>query len=132
MAAKPRALIVDDEQANLDLLTHILESSDMETISARDGVEAMKKLKEFSTVDVILLDWMMPNMDGIQMLKALKADPSYCEIPVIMQTAVGSPKKVQEAMEAGAHTYLVKPYDDTAIIKAIRDAQSHSKRKAQW
>jgi len=129
---RPKVLIVDDEDFNLDLLAHILESAQFEPIRAKDGLEALQRLEEFGAFEAILLDWMMPNMDGMQLLRKLKEDARYCEIPVIMQTAAGSPQKVREAMDAGAHTYLVKPYAEEAIVNAVKEAQHYTKRKAQW
>lgn len=127
---KKKVLIVDDEVLNLDLLAHILDEFD--TVRAHDGKEALEKLEEFSAFEAILLDWMMPRMDGMELLRALKADERFCEIPVIMQTAAGNPEKVKQAMEAGAHSYLVKPYAEEAIVKSVKEAQHYTKRKAQW
>lgn len=132
MVGKGVVLIVDDERLNLDMLDTILKEAEFESIQACDGIDALEKLSKHSPFDVIILDWMMPNMDGIQLLKKLKTDERYCEIPVIMQTALGNPQKVHEAREAGAFSYLVKPYTEEAILNAVKEAQHYTKRKQQW
>ena len=120
--SKLNLLIVDDERFNLAILELIFDGSEFSVTTARDGMDAIEKLKQMSTCDAILLDWMMPNMDGLQLLKVLKADLGYCKIPVIMQSAVGSDERVKEAMGAGAHAYLVKPYEEDIILSSVRTA----------
>ena len=115
-------LAVDDEQFNLALLAGIFDDTEFEVVRARNGMEALKKLQELKKCDVILLDRMMPKIDGMVVLRTLKADPRYRSIPVIMQTAVGEPKQIEEAMAAGACGYVVKPYDEDVIWSAVRNA----------
>ena len=87
---------------------------------AYDGVAAMQKLAAIGACDVILLGRAMESMDGIQVLKALKADARYCDIPVIMQAVDDTARRVLEAMRAGACDYIVKPYTDERILSAVK------------
>jgi CheY-like chemotaxis protein len=117
-----RLLLVDDSEANLEILGLIFKEPEYETVNACDGVDGMEKLEREARFDAILLDLMMPRMDGLQMLKALKADPRYRDIPVIVQTAIGHPDQVRQVMQAGAYYCLVKPYDDRAARSVVERA----------
>jgi len=86
MRDPPRILVVDDAPDNLDILQMRLESQGYEVATAGDGVEALEKIREMLP-DLVLLDIMMPKMDGIEAVKRLKADPSLPFIPVILVTA---------------------------------------------
>jgi chemosensory pili system protein ChpA (sensor histidine kinase/response regulator) len=102
----------------------MFENSGFDIFYAHDGVEALEKLTEIGVADVILLDWMMPRMDGMELLKLLKADPRYCGIPVVMHTAAGGPGHALKATQAGAFYRLIKPYDDktarSIVLAALR------------
>ncbi len=127
---KPVVLVVDDEIFNLDLITDYLNESDIDVVCVERGVQALAVLQEspdrFSSV---LLDRMMPGMDGIEVLAHIKKDEKTNRLPVIMQTASSGKKKMLEGLNAGAYYYLSKPYDQEtliAIVKtAIRDYQHY-------
>jgi len=130
MSHKICLLIVDDEVFNLALLDIIFDKDEFVVVRARDGLEALQKLSQMERCDAILLDRMMPEMDGIEVLKAIKGDSRYCNIPVIMQTAAGSAEQVKEAMDAGAFAYILKPYDEISIVALVKDAlQAANNRK---
>ncbi len=127
---KPVVLVVDDEIFNLDLITDYLNESDIDVVCVERGVQALAVLQEspdrFSSV---LLDRMMPGMDGIEVLAHIKNDEKINRLPVIMQTASSGKKNMLEGLNAGAYYYLSKPYDQEtliAIVKtAIRDYQHY-------
>jgi CheY-like chemotaxis protein len=129
MKKKPKILAVDDEVFNLDILESILEDADYQVVRAEDGNIALQKLRETGAIDVIILDRMMPKMDGIMVLKTLKSDPQYRDIPVIMQTADAQNSQMLEGIRAGAYYYLIKPYSEDVLLgivrAAIRDAKAH-------
>lgn len=121
MSHKPTVLVIDDEPNNLQLLKLDLED-DYEVITAEDGaigLEALRKNK--ADVKAVLLDRMMPNMDGMEFMKHLKADDDISNIPVIMQTAAAEKSQVIEGIHSGVYYYLTKPYDP-AIMLSIVDA----------
>lgn len=131
---KAKLLIVDDEEINLEILNEHLCHEGYDTVSATDGVEAWDILQENSAqFDAVLLDRMMPRMDGIELLKKIKADARMDLLPVIMQTAKTSSKEVQEGLDAGCYYYLTKPFDGrhlTAIVaSAVRDFQQYRRLK---
>jgi len=116
MEAKPKILIVDDEPFNIDYLEQELEDLDCQINSAEDGQAALQRVKA-DLPDVILLDIMMPQMDGFQVLEHLKSDKTFREIPVIVISALDDIKSVIRGVELGAEDYLSKPFDPV-LLKA--------------
>ncbi|QZA82043.1 response regulator [Deefgea piscis] len=134
MATKPlnRILIVDDEPFNLEILSEHLADAGYETVTAEDGEAAWEILQHdkdgFST---ILLDRMMPRMDGMQVLAKLKQHPDFLHIPVIMQTAVGAAENVREGLAAGAYYYLIKPFQREMLLAIVAAAVGFHKERKQ-
>lgn len=126
MDKKIKILAVDDEEFNLDIITEYLQEAGYEVIGAQDGVIALEKLKQHSDIDVIVLDRMMPNMDGMAVLKCLSESKMYEDIPIIMQTAAASSKQIQEGIEAGVYYYLAKPYNEALLLSIVRAALKDS------
>jgi len=116
MAGPARILIVDDELFNREVLEQELELLDCETITAADGQEALDRLSA-DAVDAILLDIMMPELDGFEVLRRLKRDDSLRHIPVIMISALDDLASVVRCIELGADDYLPKPFD-SVLLKA--------------
>src|SRR3954463_16254135 len=105
-----RILIVDDHEDNVELLRARLESGGYETQSAKDGAEALSTI-ESTVPDLVLLDIMMPKIDGIEVARRVKNNPDLPFIPIIMQTALDSTENKVEGLEAGADDYITKPID---------------------
>jgi putative two-component system response regulator len=103
-------LIVDDEAAGRHTLESILEGQDYELVMAENGPEAIEKAQKILP-DVILLDVMMPGMDGFEVCRHLRNDPHLAEVPIIILTALDDRKSLLQGLEAGADDYLTKPYD---------------------
>src|SRR5215469_6474774 len=114
-----RILVVDDVPDNLDILQTRLESQGYEVATAGDGVEALEKACQLLQ-DLVLLDIMMPKMDGIETVKRLKADTSLPFIPVILVTARADAKDVIAGLESGGDDYLTKPVDHAALSARVR------------
>lgn len=116
-------LIVDDEPFNLDILQEHLEDEGYDIITASNGEQALDiLLNGRSDISSILLDRMMPGMDGIEVLKKIKLEPKYKNIPVIMQTAAASDSNVIEGLEAGAYYYLTKPFEPELVVTVVKAA----------
>ncbi|MDR3427373.1 response regulator [Silvimonas sp.] len=131
---KPRLLIVDDEPFNLEILSEHLQDADYEVITAEDGEAAWDLLATDRAFDAILLDRMMPRMDGMALLARLKQQPELMQVPVIMQTAVGAAENVREGLTAGAYYYLIKPFQRDmllAIVSAAVDFYREKRRLEQ-
>jgi DNA-binding response OmpR family regulator len=103
-------LIVDDEPAGRHTLESILEGQDYELVMAEGGPEAIEIAQKILP-DVILLDVMMPGMDGFEVCRRLRNDPHLAEVPILILTALDDRKSLLQGLEAGADDYLTKPYD---------------------
>lgn len=127
MSRDPCILAVDDEAFILDILVDDLTDAGYKVVCADNGFQAIQTLGELEYCDAIVLDRMMPGMDGFAVLQTLKATPKYKDIPVIIQTADGQYEHVEESMKAGVYCYLVKPYNEKVLLSAIQSAIKSSK-----
>jgi len=119
-----RVLAVDDEPINLEIIAEALADCDYQVHRADDGEAAWQLLDGGGQYDVVILDRMMPRLDGLSLLRRIKADSRFRPVPVIMQTAASNPEQVRQGIEAGAYYYLTKPYDPRALQAIVRAAIS--------
>ncbi|HJW25728.1 MAG TPA: response regulator [Rhodocyclaceae bacterium] len=118
-----RVLVVDDEQLNLLIIEEFLEQEAVDLDLQADPLAAWRKLQTAdSDYSLVVLDRMMPGLDGLELLRRMKQEPRFVDVPVIMQTAASSPDQVREGLEAGAYYYLTKPYEPAALISIVRAA----------
>lgn len=115
-----RVLVVDDIKANVKLLEARLSAEYFEILTAYSGPEALKICSE-ERIDVILLDVMMPGMDGFEVCERLKGDPATQHIPVVMVTALDTPSDRLRGLEVGADDFLTKPVDDVALVTRVKN-----------
>lgn len=115
----PRILAVDDTPENLEILRMRLEANGYEVATAADGEEGLARAREL-TPDLILLDIMMPKLDGISVVRMLKHDQSLRSIPVILVTAKADTRDVVEGLDAGGDDYLTKPFEHRALLARVR------------
>lgn len=120
MADRRRVLVVDDEPDVLLLCRVNLEFEGYEVMEASDGVEAMSRVRE-RRPDVILLDVMMPRMDGWQVLTELKADDELQDIPVVMLTAKVQDQDQIRGWSSGASEYITKPFSPLSLSQVLED-----------
>ena len=116
---KPKILCVDDEPMNLELLEAILMPEGYNVITAAGGSDALVKLKH-GDVDLVLLDVMMPDMDGYAVCRLIKASPETSRVPVIMITALSSKEDRIKSIEAGAGDFITKPFEKTEVLTRIK------------
>lgn len=131
MRVKPsyKILAVDDESDVLLIVKTALQAEGYQVSTAPDGPEALKVAQE-EKPDLILLDVMMPGMDGFEVLERLRKEKVTCEIPVIMLTGMTERERKRTAIERGIKYYICKPFDFQDLISkvrlAIEDAQNHT------
>jgi two-component system chemotaxis response regulator CheY/putative two-component system response regulator len=113
---KKRILVVDDDPINRKLIVKILSKKDFESIEAGNGVEAFSVLTN-NDIDIILLDVVMPVMNGIEFLKEIKTKPKYMNLPIIILTTDDG-KKV-EALSLGANDVIIKPVSPVTLLETI-------------
>jgi adenylate cyclase len=134
MHAPPRILIVDDNETNRDILVTRLGVHGYDLVQAADGEEAIEATRK-TLPDLILLDVMMPKLDGVEATRRLKSDPSLPFIPIILVTAKADTKDVVAGLEAGADEYLTKPVDQMSLVARVKSMlrvkELHDKVAAQ-
>ena len=120
LPAKKKILIIDDEEDLCVLARHALtlDRSDLEVISAKDGPSGLERAR-LDRPTVIILDVMMPKMDGFEVCRRLRKDPATRTIPVVMLTASNDPHLNQKAFEAGAVACLTKPYQRSTLVNCV-------------
>jgi class 3 adenylate cyclase len=115
----PRILIVDDTPANVEILEMRLAANGYEILTAGDGEEALEVIEK-QEPDLILLDIMMPRIDGIEVCRRVKANDALPFIPIVLVTSKADPKDVVAGLEAGAEEYLTKPVEHTALVARVK------------
>ena len=124
-----KILVVDDEQDIVTIIDKVLKKSGYEVITANDGLECIDKVSE-ELPDLILLDNIMPNMDGPAVLSKLKDSKETADIPVIMVTALTDQEHISSAEKGGAVEYIIKPFDYIVLLEKIAHVlKSEQKRK---
>ena len=113
------ALIVDDSTTIRKILTAYLQKLGFDVTAAVNGRDGLDRLKAMEKADVVLVDWNMPEMDGISCLKALRAMNLEPRPLVVMCTTENSVSKIREALEAGADEYIMKPYDREVLLDKL-------------
>src|ERR1043165_4547310 len=114
-----RILVVDDVPANVKLMEARLSAEYFDVVTAMSGVEALA-IAERAECDIVLLDVMMPDMDGFEVCRRLKSNPVTHHLPVVMVTALDQPSDRVKGLEAGADDFLTKPVSDVALIARVR------------
>jgi two-component system cell cycle response regulator len=114
-----RVLVVDDILSNVKLLEAKLSAEYFEVVSAYNGQEALTKVEE-QEPDIVLLDVMMPGMDGFEVCRRIKSNPKTAHLPVVMVTALDQPSDRVAGLDAGADDFLTKPVDDAALFARVR------------
>ena len=115
-----KILVADDKREVVELVTATLGGEDYQIICALDGREAIEKIGK-EKPDLVLLDIVMPKMDGLEVLSQLKKDPVLKEIPIIMLTAKGQKSDQEKGKELGATGYIIKPFSPSALLKRIEE-----------
>jgi HAMP domain-containing protein/signal transduction histidine kinase/DNA-binding response OmpR family regulator len=118
--AGKRVLIVDDDMRNIFALTTVLEEHDMLIVSADNGHAAIRTLKERSDIDIVLMDIMMPEMDGIDTMREIRKLSGFKDLPIVAVTAKAMKGDREKCIEAGAWDYLAKPVDTEQLLSVLR------------
>ena len=122
-------LIVDDMSSNLEILDALLSDEGHAVIRALTGAAALEQVHQhYDSLDLIMLDIMMPGMSGLELLTILKQNPQYARIPVIMVTANDDDKVVAQGLDLGAIDYIIKPFSSTVLLARVRAALREKER----
>ncbi len=115
-------LVIEDDEMCANLMTETLEMEGYSVRLARDGMEGLALLEKHQDTELVLLDRMMPRMDGMSFIEEAKKKGLLSEVPVVMQTAAGTQKQVIEGSGTGVYYYLTKPYEYTHLLAVVRSA----------
>ena len=115
-----KVLVVDDEPNIVISLKFLLENAGFDVKSESDGQSALDAIAS-STPDVLVLDVMLPGLDGFQVLRELRSDPRYEKLPVLMLTAKGQREDRKTAIDTGADVFISKPFSNDEVVKAVQD-----------
>jgi two-component system chemotaxis response regulator CheY len=113
------ALVVDDSSTIRKILTAYLETLGFDVSIAVNGRDGLERLKQMEKPDVVLVDWNMPEMDGLSFLRAVRATDDYAALPVMMVTTNAELSNVTEALDAGANEYLMKPFTAAMVREKL-------------
>ena len=120
MDKETKILVIDDDEIMLEIIAQNLNTSGFKVSTARSGQEGLS-IAAKEKPDAIILDWMMPEMDGNEVLKALKKDNALKHIPVMMLTAKDEINNISESLTIGAREYIVKPFDIENMVLRLRN-----------
>jgi CheY-like chemotaxis protein/HAMP domain-containing protein len=115
-----KALVVDDDARNIFALTTVLENHEMEVVSATNGRQAIEIIENDPELNVVLMDIMMPDMDGYQTLREIRKNPKFRSLPIVALTAKAMKGDREKCLEAGASDYIAKPVDTNQLISLLR------------
>lgn len=115
-----RALVVDDSRPIRRIESEILQELGFETAAAVNGIDALAQLAVGEVPDVVLVDWNMPEMDGLEFIKAVRRDARYKGLPVLMVTTETETDQMLRALSAGADEYLMKPFQKEGLVDKLR------------
>lgn len=114
-----RALVVDDSRAMRTILKKMMKELGFEVAEAGHGLEALERLKELGSFDVALVDWNMPEMDGLEFVKAARDNHEYADMKVCMVSAENDMMKIARALMMGADEYAMKPVTKEIIVEKL-------------
>jgi two-component system chemotaxis response regulator CheY len=114
-----RALVIDDSRAIRRIITGILKELDYTTFEAANGLEGLNQLSEHGVQDIVLVDWNMPEMNGLEFVKAVRANPLFFDMPIMMVTTETEMDSVAQAFLAGVNEYVMKPFDKSIILEKL-------------
>jgi two-component system chemotaxis response regulator CheY len=114
-----QALVVDDSSTTRLIIGRILRESGVEVVEAGDGREALARLQDAPDVGLMLVDWNMPVMDGLELVKAVRADRAYDHVRIMMVTTETEQDQVVRALQAGADEYLMKPFTKEVLAAKL-------------
>jgi two-component system chemotaxis response regulator CheY len=114
-----RALVIDDSRTVRIIIGQILRDIGMEVLEARNGVEALEQMKRNSDVELLLVDWNMPEMNGLDLVRAIRSDRAYDTVRILMVTSESQNEQVIQALKAGANEYLMKPFNKDILMAKL-------------
>jgi two-component system chemotaxis response regulator CheY len=114
-----RALVIDDSRAMRAIIRQTLTEVGVEVVEAGDGREGLEQLRQTPDVELVLVDWNMPVMNGLDFIRAVRSDRSYDPVRIMMVTTETEQEQLVRALEAGANEYLMKPFTKEVLVAKL-------------
>jgi two-component system, chemotaxis family, chemotaxis protein CheY len=114
-----RVLLIDDSRAIRRIIGDMMQSLGFEVTEAGNGIEALERLEQFGAPDICFVDWNMPEMNGLEFIKAVRAKKEYSDLPLMMITTETEMERMAQAFVAGVNEYVMKPFDRDMIIEKM-------------
>jgi len=114
-----RALVIDDSRTVRIIIGQILREIGMEVIEAKNGVEALELIRRDPDVELMLVDWNMPEMNGLDFIKVVRSDRTFDGVRILMVTSESQGEQVMQALNAGANEYLMKPFNKEILVAKL-------------
>lgn len=114
-----RALVIDDSRTMRLIIKKLLRDVGFQVAEAENGADALTALRAAPPPDLVLVDWNMPVMNGVEFIQAVRADPTYAQLPIVMVTTETELTQVEVALSAGASEYVMKPFTKEVIIEKL-------------
>lgn len=114
-----RALVIDDSHAVRMIIGQILRELGMDVLESANGLEALEQMRCNPDVELLLVDWNMPHMNGFDFVRAVRCDPAYDAVRILMVTSESQAGHVNQALNAGANEYLMKPFNKDVLVAKL-------------
>jgi two-component system chemotaxis response regulator CheY len=114
-----RALVIDDSRAVRLIIGQVLREIGVEVLEAGNGLEALEQINRHSDLNLLLVDWNMPEMNGLDFIRVIRSQPQYDAIRILMVTSESKGEQVIQALNAGANEYLMKPFNKDVLVAKL-------------
>ncbi len=128
---RPRVLVVDDDREILNLVNMLLAHVGLEVITAETAATAAQILRQQPLPNLVILDLMLPDVSGLELLRQMRAKDVFDSLPVVILSALADPKEIREGLDAGADRYVTKPYIANNLINVVQDLLRNGRRRDQ-
>ena len=115
-----RALVIDDSRTVRMIIGQLLRELGMEVLEAKNGLEGLEQLKQNQGIELMLVDWNMPEMNGIDFVRSVRGQRAYDAVPILMVTSEAQGEQVTQALSAGANEYLMKPFNKEVLLAKLQ------------
>lgn len=126
---KPRVLVVDDDREILSLVNMLLARVGLEVVTAETAAAAAQILRQQPLPNLVILDLMLPDVSGLELLRQMRAKDVFDSLPVVILSALADPKEIREGLDAGADRYVTKPYIANNLINVVQDLLRNGRRE---
>jgi two-component system, chemotaxis family, chemotaxis protein CheY len=113
------ALVIDDSRAVRMIIGQILREIGLDVLEASNGLDALEQMKQNPDVELLLVDWNMPQMNGLELIRTIRAERAYDAVRILMVTSESQGQQVNQALSAGANEYLMKPFNKDVLVAKL-------------